>query len=84
MQVEMEQVFTGFVSLLEMKGKPGATVTIMASAIPFCGSVAYTSAAAEGRPYCAGVKLDLPSQSSNEYPAASLSPLTALSTSLCN
>ena len=84
MQVEMEQVFTGFVSLLEMKGKPGATVTIMASAIPFCGSVAYTSAAAAGRPYCAGVKLDIPRKAGLNYFAASLSPLIALSTSLYN
>lgn len=58
MQVEMDQVFTGFVSLLNIKGKPGATAKIMASAIPFCGSAAYTYAAAEGRPYCAGVNLD--------------------------
>ena len=52
----MEQVFTGFVSLLDIKGKPGTTVKIMASAIPFCGSAAYAAVVAQGRPYCDGVR----------------------------
>ena len=45
----MEQVFTGFISLLDIKGKPGTTVKIMASAIPFCGSAAYAAVAAQHR-----------------------------------
>jgi len=32
--VEMEQVFTGWVTITGMKGKPGGQVTIMASAVP--------------------------------------------------
>lgn len=63
----MEQVFTGFISLLDIKGKPGATAKIMASAIPFAGTPACTFAAAQGRPYCAGILPNVSHPGAPEY-----------------
>lgn len=63
--VEMEQVFTGWITLTGMKGKPGGKVTIMASAVPFAGSDACAAATKAGRPYCDG---KLPAGSSTGAP----------------
>lgn len=51
--VEMEQVFTGFISLRNLSGQmPGATITIQATSVPVCGTAPAAAATAAGRPYC--------------------------------
>lgn len=51
--VEMERVFTGFISLRNLSGQtPGGTITIQATSVPVCGTAPAAAAAAAGRPYC--------------------------------
>ena len=51
--VEMQQVFTGFISLRNLSGQSaGDTITIQATSIPVCDTAPARAAAAAGRPYC--------------------------------
>eukprot|EP00040_Diaphanoeca_grandis_P022459 m.120655 g.120655 ORF g.120655 m.120655 type:complete len:474 (-) comp28822_c0_seq2:1730-3151(-) len=54
--IKFDRLFTGFISVSNVVGKPFATVTFNAATIPICGSKFAVQANESGRPFCIGGK----------------------------